>query len=230
MFKSGLCGILVVGHWQRNLSWNLDLRVIRIAGSHQIMHPAVPLVLRRRGAMKSSVLDVLQSTTLSTSSLSVLQVGTVPQFMDHWRSITSCRFVLKMVEGHHLQLRYHSLLFCNFKWFNFKDATAHHPDIQKEVDVLLTKSTIEPWTGSGGFYSNVFVVPRHTGGLWPIIILKNSDTICTYLLLIRHLLSNRKYSQKNHRCQESGLLVYCYDIFCDVLVVGVWWSGILSAG
>ena len=32
---------------------------------------------------------------------------------------------------------------------------AHHPIIQKEVDVLLANGTIEPLTGGAGFYSNV---------------------------------------------------------------------------
>ena len=34
----------MVGHWQRNLTWNLDLRVIRIAGSHLVMHLAILVI------------------------------------------------------------------------------------------------------------------------------------------------------------------------------------------
>ena len=44
--------------------------------------------------------------------------------------------------------------------------------IQKEVDELLAKGAIEPSSGGAGFYSNVFVVPKHTGGLHPIFNLK----------------------------------------------------------
>ena len=51
-------------------------------------------------------------------------------------------------------------------------AAAHHPVIQKEVDELLAKGAIEPSSGGAGFYSNVFVVPKHTGGLQPILNLK----------------------------------------------------------
>ena len=78
-----------------------------------------------------------------------------------------------MVWGHHLQLRYHPPLFYNFWQFNVKAAMAHHPIIQKEVDELLAKGVIEPSSGGAGFYSNIFVVPKYTGGLWPILNLKH---------------------------------------------------------
>ena len=69
-----------------------------------------------------------------------------------------------MVWGHHLQLRSHPPLFHNFQQFNVKAAAVHHPIIQKEVDELLAKGVIEPSSGAG-FYSNMFVVPKHTWGL-----------------------------------------------------------------
>ena len=93
-------------------------------------------------------------------------------FLDQWRSITSNRFVLNMVWDHHLQLRAQSFLFHNFWQFSVKAAAAHHPIIQKEVDELLSKGAIEPSSSGAGFYSSMFVVPKHTGGLWPILNLK----------------------------------------------------------
>ena len=57
--------------------------------------------------------------------------------------------------------------------FNVKAAAAHHPIIQKEVDELLAKGAIEPSSGGVGFYSSMFVVPKHTGGLCPILSLKH---------------------------------------------------------
>ena len=78
-----------------------------------------------------------------------------------------------MVQGHHLQLRSRPPLFCNFWHFNVKVPAAHHPFIQKEVDELLAKGAIEPSSGGAGFYSSVFVVPKHTGGLRPILNLKH---------------------------------------------------------
>ena len=50
-----------------------------------------------------------------------------------------------------------------------KAAVAHHPVIQKEVDELLTKGTIEPSTGGTGFYSSVLLVPKYMDGLHPIL-------------------------------------------------------------
>ena len=77
-----------------------------------------------------------------------------------------------MVWWHHPQLQSHPPLFHNFWQFNVKAATAHHPIIQKEPGELLAKGTIELSSGGAGFYSSMFVVPKHTGGFWPIPNLK----------------------------------------------------------
>ena len=37
--------------------------------------------------------------------------------------------------------------------------------IQRKVDELLAKGAVEPSSGGTGFYSSMFVVPKHTGGL-----------------------------------------------------------------
>ena len=78
-----------------------------------------------------------------------------------------------MVRGHHLQLRSHPPLFHNFWHFNVKVPAAHHPVIQKVVNELLAKGAIEPSSDGASFYSSVFVVPKHTGGLCPILSLKH---------------------------------------------------------
>ena len=49
---------------------------------------------------------------------------------------------------------------------------AHHPIIQMEVDELISKGAVEPSSAGAGFYSSVFVVPRHTGDLKPILYLQ----------------------------------------------------------
>ena len=95
------------------------------------------------------------------------------KFFDQWRSITSNRFVLIMVWGHHLQLRSFPPLFHDFWHFSVKAVAAHHPVIQKKVDELLAKGAIEPSSGGADFYSSMFVVPKHTGGLRPILNLKH---------------------------------------------------------
>ena len=87
-----------------------------------------------------------------------------------------------MAQGHHLQLRSCPPLFCNFWQLNVKAAAAHHPIIQKEVDELLTKGVIEPSSGDAGFHSNVFGVPKCTGGLWPILNLKQFNPLFVYTL------------------------------------------------
>ena len=47
----------------------------------------------------------------------------------------------------------------------FKAVVAYHPVIQRKVDELLAKGAIEPSSGGAGFYSSMFVVPKHTRGL-----------------------------------------------------------------
>ena len=137
-----------------------------------------PVLLSQEGKMGVGVNtpDVPQPSTSSSSSSSTsatFQVGMLFKFFDQWESITSNRVVLNMVWGHHLQLRLHPPLFHDFQHFNVKVAAAHHPVIQKEVDELLAKGAIEPSSGGAGFYSSVFVVPKHTGGLHPILSLKH---------------------------------------------------------
>ena len=123
--------------------------------------------------MGVSAPDVSWSSASSSSSSAIFQAGMLFKSLDQWRSITSNRFVLSMVWGQHLQLWSCSPLFHNFWQFNIKAATTHHPIIQKEVDELLAKGVIEPSSGCAGFYSSMFVVPKHTGGLQPILNLKH---------------------------------------------------------
>ena len=70
-------------------------------------------------------------------------------------------------------------------------ATPHHPIIQKEVDELLAKGAIAPSSGGAGFYSSMFVVPKHTGGLQPILNLKHFNCYmhvpCSKMPTIRHV-------------------------------------------
>ena len=110
-------------------------------------------------------MDIIPDMLHSLTSSHHLHLGTHLKFLDQWRSITSNRFVLNMVQGHHLQLRCHPLLFHNFKWFNIKAVQANHPIIQEEVDELLAKGGIEPSTGGVGFYFSLFVVCKNTVGL-----------------------------------------------------------------
>ena len=56
-------------------------------------------------------------------------------------------------------------LFSNFKQLNIKAVVAHHHVTYNEIDKQLAKGATEPSTCGTGFYSNVFVVLRCTGGL-----------------------------------------------------------------
>ena len=127
---------------------------------------------KKKGSHVNIIPDASQSApSLSSSSSYVVQVGTLPKFLDQWRSIMSNIFVFNMMNGHYLQLRYCCPLFHNFRQFNIKATPAHHPIFKKELDDLLTKCAFEPSTDGAGFYPNIFVL-EHTGGLCPILNLK----------------------------------------------------------
>ena len=73
---------------------------------------------RRKGGVGVSIPDVPESSDSSASSSSTsaaFQVGMLFKFFDQQRSITSNRFVLNVVWGHHLQLRSHPPLFRDFQ-------------------------------------------------------------------------------------------------------------------
>ena len=53
---------------------------------------------RKKGELGDIIFDVLQSTMSSPLPSSVVQVGTPPIVLDHWRSITTNEFVLSMVK------------------------------------------------------------------------------------------------------------------------------------
>ena len=165
----GLCWGLV-GHLSlRGLALRVAMRLIWVARSLLVVvFPPVLLSQEEKGSMGVGTPDVPVPSTSSSSSSSIsatFQVGMLFKFLDQWRSITSNRFVLNIVWGHHLQLRSCIALFRDFWHFNVKAAAAHHPVIQKEVDELLAKGAIEPSSRDTGFYSSMFVVPKHTGGL-----------------------------------------------------------------
>ena len=80
--------------------------------------------VRIPGVPEASIISASSSFTSAT-----FQVGMLFKFFDQWRSITSNRFVLNMVQSHNLQLRSHPSLVHDFWHLNIKVAAAHHPDI-----------------------------------------------------------------------------------------------------
>ena len=120
-----------------------------------------------------------------------------------------------MLQGHHLQLQSHPPLFCNFWQFNVKVATTHHPIIQ-EVDELLTKGVIEPSSGGAGFYSSMFVIPKHTGGLWPILNLKHFNW---YMHVPAFKMPTIKHVWQLIQCGDSGFSIDLQDAYLHIPIV-----------
>ena len=126
------------------------------------------------------------------------------------------QFVLNMVKGHHLHLGSCSSFFHYFQWFNIKAAAAHHPITQKEVDELLAKGTIELLSCDAGFLSSVYVVPKCTGGLKPILNLKQLNhymympifKICTIIHVWQLI-----------KCGDYAFSINLKDPYLHILVV-----------
>ena len=79
----------------------------------------------------------------------------------------------------------------------------------------FSKGVIEPYSGGAGFYSSVFVVPKCTGGIWPILNLKQF-VICIYLLL-RYLLSDMSGSLFSMVIMFSPLISRMHIYICLLL-------------
>ena len=92
--ERGLCQGLVVPLWLKGLTWTHPSGKKSAGGSVS----ACSTGTRRNGGMGVGTPDVLQSLASSSSSSAVFQVGMLSQFLDQWRSITSNRFVLNMVQ------------------------------------------------------------------------------------------------------------------------------------
>ena len=59
------------------------MMVVRVVKSQLEVGLQVPQCIRRRGVMGDYIPDVLQSLTSSSSSSSVVQVGTLPKLLDN---------------------------------------------------------------------------------------------------------------------------------------------------
>ena len=84
MFQNSLCWSWLMPPCQRSSILIPSQGVNRVAGSQQEGFQMVPLTLRRRRDMADVIPDEFQSS----SSSSVVQVGTLPEFLDQWKSNT----------------------------------------------------------------------------------------------------------------------------------------------
>ena len=130
MFRNSLYRSLVVPSWQRRLTLILSLMVIMVAWSELEVCLQVPLNLGRRGAISNIVLYMLQPS-IHHHHLHLCADWYTSKFHRSMGIITSDRFVLNMVKGHHLQLSCCHLLFHNFRWFEHKGcsvSTSHYSE------------------------------------------------------------------------------------------------------
>ena len=126
--------------------------------------------------------------------------------------------------------RSHPSLFCNFWQLSVKVATAHHPIIQKEVDELLAKGVIEPPSGGAGFYSSMFVVPKHVlVASGPYLTLSILFVLCIYLPMRCQLLD--MYSSSPSMVIMLSPLIYrmliCIFLLLSIIIISCDLFGIM---
>ena len=114
----------------------------------------------------------------------------LPKILDQCRSITSNRFVLNMVKGHHIQLGCHPPLFRNFKWFNSTAAKTHYPIIQKRLMSRYPRMPLDHQLVVLAFIQLYLLFLDALVVYDQYQILSDLICICTYLLL-RCQLSDR---------------------------------------
>ena len=91
-----------------------------------------------------------------------MQVGIFPNFQINGEALLPECLCLIWLKVTIFSLSATLCFFYNFKWFNINAALTDNPVIQREVDELLGK-------GVAGFYSNIFVISKYTGGI-PLIL------------------------------------------------------------
>ena len=84
------------------------------------------------------------------------------------------------------------------------------------MDELLAKGAIELSSGSAGFYSSMFVVPEHTGGLWPILNLKCFNH---YMHVPSFKMPTIRYGQQIIQCGDYAFSIDLQDAYLHIPVV-----------
>ena len=116
------------------------MRLIQVARSLLVaVSPPVLLSQVEKGGCGGGTPDVLEPSTSSSSLSSTSATFHVGVLFDQWRSITSNRFVLNMVWGHHLQLRSCPPLFCDFQHFNVRQQQLIIPLFRRRLMSFLLR-------------------------------------------------------------------------------------------
>ena len=97
--------------------------------------------------------------------------GNLANHIANWRGITTDPWILEAVSGYRLELASQQYQFFTPSPINFSDSES--AVVQSEIQTLLDKGAIEhvEYT-QGKFISTLFLVPKKSGVLRPVINLK----------------------------------------------------------
>ena len=103
--------------------------------------------------------------------MSELSVGKLGTKVDHWSKITTDPWILESIQGYRLEFKTKPIQI--YPPIQHSRAKGESTLIRREVDSLLSKGAITVTQHSAGeFLSNIFLVPKKTGDLRPVINLK----------------------------------------------------------
>ena len=84
------------------------------------------------------------------------------------------------------------------------------------MDELLAKGVIEPSSGGAGFYSSMFVVPKHTGGPLPILNLKHFNG---YMHVPSFQMPTIRHVQQFIQCGDHAFSIDLQDAYSYIPIV-----------
>ena len=216
----GLCQGLVGHLCLRGLTWRVGIRLIQVARSLLLaMSPQVLLRLGKRGVWGSALLMCQSPQFLQPPHHLHLQLFRLVCFTNiliNGEELHPTGLCLIWFGGHHLQLRSHPPLFHDFWQFNVKATAAHHLVIQREVDELLANGATVPSSGGAGFYSSMFVVPKCTGGLQPILNLKHFNH---YMHIPSFKIPTLKHVWQLIQCSDYAFSIDLQDVYLYIPIV-----------
>ena len=90
--------------------------------------------------------------------------------------------------------------------------------LQLIIPLSRAKGTIEPLTGGAGFYSSVFVVPKHTGNLWPIL---NTKWFSHYMYIHTFKMPSTRQVQQHIQQGDYAFSINLKDTYLHILLLSI---------
>ena len=145
------------------------------------------------------------------SSQSVPVGGPVCQFVERWKRITNDPYELSSVaKGYRLRFTSPPLLFQTPWEIRFPKGSQKIKGMQKQISPMLQKNAIlEISPDTPGFYSNIFLVHKASGGWHPVIDLKQLNNHINAPHFCMHTISSVLSMVERGQNRSAGCVLSC---------------------